>query len=64
MKMYNQILRAVLVNVSIYCILTLPHLIHAISRGQYGFAYPLTSLIVIANLSAFSHLIWERILKK
>lgn len=56
----KQIFTAILVNCGIYCLLTFPHILYFVSNGELGFKFPITALIPISVVSAFSHLIYQK----
>lgn len=56
----KQFFATILVNCGIYCLLTLPHVLYVVSNGEFGFKYPITAVIPIAVVSAFSHLIYKK----
>ena len=48
----KNLLKTILISVSLYCLLTLPHFIYMYSNGTNGIEYSLEVVILIATISS------------
>lgn len=48
----KNLLKTILISVSLYCLLTLPHFIYMYSNGTNGIEYSLEILLIVGTISS------------
>ncbi len=50
--MMKNLLKTILIGVSLYCLLTLPHFIYVYTWGEHGIQYSFEAIILIATVTS------------